>query len=96
MFPQFVNADVGPSFNELFIMQISGNDHVAHCQRDRPICAGKWRMPFITTTSRVRHPYVERYQFRSIFEASTLYATRKWNMTLMRFENVGSEVEDVL
>ena len=95
MFLQFGNAAGRPLLDELGIMQSFVQDGVSHCQSNCAIGPGKGCEPFVTGAGRVGQANVKGDQLRTVLETSILDTIGQWHVSLVGFECIRAEVQDV-
>ncbi len=91
-----VDRDVRPFVHERLVVQVLEQDRVRHGEGDGAVRTRRRHKELVRVTGRVRHPHVEGNELGTVLEATTLEALGARNVTLVGFEHVRAEVQDVL
>ena len=91
--PRF--AGLHEVLDEGAVVQVLAQDHVGHRQRDRALGAGMRLEPLVAAARRVRHAHVERHELGAVVEAGLDDAFHQVQAALVRFVEIGAEVQEV-
>ena len=69
---------------------------MGHCQGNRAVGAREREEHFVTVAGGVGEPHVKGDHLGSVVEAAVLDSSRKRHVSLVGFEGVGTEIQNVL